>query len=291
MISAFSNGELMEKNDMISEYITPVSPVPTSLTPSGKLEEKIQVILFDVYGTLFISRSGDIGMAKKKTPQTDKLEKLLQQFGNKKDSQSVLNRFYAAIENQHELLKKKGVDFPEVEIDQIWMRVLETDDLERVRAFAVTYELITNPVYPMPNLETMLSVCQDSNVLMGIISNAQFYTPYLFNWFLGSPPEDLGFHPDLILYSYEFGYAKPSTFMFQVAAERLKHMDMSVRSALYIGNDMLNDMYPAKQTGFKTALFAGDERSLRLRENDPKCKDLSADLVITDLIQLLDHIQ
>jgi putative hydrolase of the HAD superfamily len=280
----------MGKNDLISKYIKPIFPLPTSLKPRGKLDKKVKAILFDLYGTLFISRSGDIGMAKKKTPQTDKLEKLLQEFGNKKDSQSVLNRFYAAIENQHELLKKKGVDFPEVEIDQIWMRVLENDDLERVRAFAVTYELIANPVYPMPNLETMLSVCQDSNVLMGIISNAQFYTPYLFNWFLGSPPEDLGFHPDLILYSYEFGYAKPSTFMFQVAAERLKHMDMSVGSALYIGNDMLNDIYPAKQTGFKTALFAGDERSLRLRKNDPKCEDLSADLVITDLIQLLDYI-
>jgi putative hydrolase of the HAD superfamily len=281
----------MEKNDIISEYITPVSPVPTSLTPSGKLEEKVEGILFDVYGTLFISRSGDIGMVKKKSPQTEKLEKLLQQFGIKKDSQSVLNRFYAAIENQHELLKKKGVDFPEVEIDQIWMRVLENEDLESVRAFAVTFELIANPVYPMPNLEKMLSVCQDLNVVMGIISNAQFYTPYLFNWFLGSTPEDLGFYPDLILYSYKFGYAKPSTFMFQVAAERLKHMDISVRSALYIGNDMLNDMYPAKQTGFKTGLFAGDARSLRLRENDPKCKDLSVDLVITDLIQLLDYIQ
>jgi putative hydrolase of the HAD superfamily len=281
----------MDKNNIFSEYITPVSPVPTSLTPSGKLEEKIEGILFDVYGTLFISRSGDIGMAKKNSPQMEKLEKLLQQFGIKKDSQFVLNRFYAAIENQHELLKEQGVDFPEVEIDQIWMRVLDIDDLETVREFAVTYELIANPVYPMPNLETMLSVCQDSNVVMGIISNAQFYTPYLFNWFLGSPPEDLGFHPDLILYSYKFGYAKPSTFMFQVAAEQLKHMDISVGSAIYIGNDMLNDMYPAKQAGFKTGLFAGDARSLRLRENDPKCKDLSVDLVITDLIQLLDCIQ
>ena len=276
---------------MISEYITPVSPVPTSLASSGKLEEKIEGILFDVYGTLFISRSGDIGMAKKTSPQMEKLENLLQQYGIKKNPQSVLNRFYAAIENQHELLKKKGVDFPEVEIDQIWMRVLETNDIERVRAFAVTFELIANPVYPMPNLETMLSVCRDSNIVMGIISNAQFYTPYLFNWFLGSPPEDLGFHPDLILYSYKFGYAKPSTFMFQVAAERLKHMDMPLRSALYIGNDMLNDIYPAKQAGFKTALFAGDERSLRLRKNDPKCKDLFADLVITDLVQLLDYIR
>ncbi len=171
------------------------------------------------------------------------------------------------------------------------MRVLENDDLESVRAFAVTFELIANPVYPMPNLEKMLSVCQKSNVLMGIISNAQFYTPYLFNWFLGSTPEDLGFHPDLILYSYKFGYAKPSTFMFQVAAERLKDMDISVRSALYIGNDMLNDIYPAKKAGFKTGLFAGDARSLRLRKNDPKCKDLSVDLVITDLVQLLDYIQ
>jgi putative hydrolase of the HAD superfamily len=281
----------MEKKDIISEYITPVSPVPTSLTPSGKLEEKIEGILFDVYGTLFISRSGDIGMAKKNSPQTERLEKLLQQYGIKKDSQFVLNRFYTAIENQHELLKEQGVDFPEVEIDQIWMRVLETDNLETVREFAVTYELIANPVYPMPNLETMLSVCQDLNVVLGIISNAQFYTPYLFNWFLGSPPEELGFHPDLIFYSYKFGYAKPSTFMFQIAAEQLKHMDISVGSALYIGNDMLNDMYPAKQAGFKTGLFAGDARSLRLRENDPVCKDLSVDLVITDLIQLLDYIQ
>ncbi|MGD9082337.1 MAG: HAD family hydrolase [Desulfobacterales bacterium] len=281
----------MEKNDLISNYIEPISPLPTSLKPSGNLEEKIEAILFDLYGTLFISRSGDIGMAKKNSPQREKLEKLLQKFGTKKDSQSVLNRFYAAIENQHELLKKKGVDFPEVEIDQIWMRVLKNDNLESVREFAVTFELIANPVYPMPNLETLLSVCQDSNVLMGIISNAQFYTSYLFNWFLGSTPEYLGFHPDLILYSYKFGYAKPSTFMFQVASERLKDMDISVHSALYIGNDMLNDIYPAKKIGFKTGLFAGDERSLRLRENDPKCKNLSADLVITDLVQLLDHIK
>jgi len=281
----------MWKNVRISEYIMPVSPLRTSLKPIGKLEEKIEGILFDLYGTLFISRSGDIGMAKKKSPQIQKLKKLLQKFGIKKDPPSVLNRFYAAIENEHERLKKKGVDFPEVEIDQIWMRVLENDNLETVRKFAVTFELIVNPVYPMPNLETMLSTCRDSNVLMGIISNAQFYTPYLFNWFLDSNPESLGFHPDLILYSYKFGHAKPSTFMFQVAAEKLKNMGIPAHSTIYFGNDMLNDIYPAQKAGFKTGLFAGDARSLRLRKNDPNCKKLSPDLVITDLAQLLDYIQ
>jgi putative hydrolase of the HAD superfamily len=79
--------------------------------------------------------------------------------------------------------------------------------------------------------------------------------------------------------------------MFNAAVEKLEKMGMSAHSVLYIGNDMLNDIYPAKKAGFRTALFAGDARSLRLRENHPKCKDLSADIIITDLIQILDHIQ
>jgi putative hydrolase of the HAD superfamily len=33
---------------------------------------------------------------------------------------------------------------------------------------------------------------------------------------------------------------------------------------------MLNDIQGAASAGFKTALFAGDRRSLRLRENDPR---------------------
>ena len=78
--------------------------------------------------------------------------------------------------------------------------------------------------------------------------------------------------------------------MFEAAAKNLRNMDISAHSALYIGNDMLNDIYPAKMLGFKTALFAGDARSLRLRENHPKCQNLSADMLITDLVQVLDLV-
>jgi putative hydrolase of the HAD superfamily len=78
--------------------------------------------------------------------------------------------------------------------------------------------------------------------------------------------------------------------MFKAAAKNLRDMDISAHSVLYIGNDMLNDIYPAKMAGFKTALFAGDARSLRLRENHPKCQNLYADLVITDLVQVIDLV-
>jgi len=53
---------------------------------------------------------------------------------------------------------------------------------------------------------------------------------------------------------------------------------------------MLNDIYPANAIGFQTALFAGDQRSLRLRTDDPRCVNLKPDLVLTDLAQLLKYI-
>ena len=277
-------------NNLIPKYIRPIYPLPTSLHQSGELKEKIKCILFDVYGTLFISRSGDISIAKRESQQTEKLKKLLHKFGISKNPQTILKELFNAIEKKHQELKKQGIDFPEVEIDKIWMQILEYNNLDKIRELAVEFELIVNPVYPMPNMKEMLSRCKDLNILMGIISNAQFYTPYLFSWFLESSSEDLGFHPELILYSYKYGYAKPSTFMFQVAAERLKNRDIPAHAALYIGNDMLNDIYPSKKAGFKTALFAGDNRSLRLRKGDPKCSNLSADLVITDLIQIVNYL-
>lgn len=171
------------------------------------------------------------------------------------------------------------------------MKVLHLEDMSRARAFAAEYEMIVNPVYPMPHLSEMLAGCRANPVLMGVISNAQFYTPRLFPLFLGRDLGALGFHPEMTLFSYEFGVAKPSLFLFEQAAERLKMEGLSPDSVIYIGNDMRNDIYPAQRIGFQTALFAGDKRSLRLREDDPKCKGLKPDLVITDLNQVLNHIQ
>ena len=266
-------------------------PLPTSFTPSGALKTKIKCVLFDIYGTLFISGSGDISLSKQNSQAMEDLERLLTRYSIRKAPQTLLKEYYGAIEAEHEALRRQGVDFPEVKIDQIWMSVLQNDDRNTVQQFAVEFELIVNPVYPMPNLRKMLSICQRHGVLMGIISNAQFYTPHLFKWFLHSEPEGLGFNRDLIFYSYCFGVAKPSQLLFKMVVEKLKEKKIQPYSVLYLGNDMLNDISPAKKTGFHTALFAGDKRSLRLRTDDFRCKNLKPDLVITDLIQLGDHIR
>lgn len=270
--------------------ITPMNPIPTGLLPQGVLSHKVEVVLFDIYGTLFISGSGNIGIAEKDSENTFKLNPLFQKFSIKDPVENVLKAYFSEIEKAHATLRSKGVDFPEIRVEEIWKTVLGKANMENVLDFSIEYEMCMNPVSPMPNVLETLDYCREKNVWMGIISNAQFYTPRLFNIFFNADLASLGFDRDLIFLSYQLGYAKPSSYLFQQAVLRLAQNKISPESVIYVGNDMLNDIYPAQKAGFQTALFAGDKRSLRLRDDDPRCKNLEPDLVITDLIQLLDHI-
>jgi putative hydrolase of the HAD superfamily len=280
----------MANEDLIGDYLSPMLPVPTSLAPGGGLVGKIQCIFFDIYGTLFISGSGDISAAKKSSPRSQQLEHLTHKYDVGKTPQALVADLYDAIETRHRELRDNGIDYPEVKIDEIWQQVLAIDDIRRVRKFAIEYELIVNPVYPMPNLEALLKACRQQHLAMGIISNAQFFTPLLFEWFLNARMEQLGFDSELIFLSYQLGYAKPSTALFKMAASAINAKGFDTTAALFVGNDMLNDIYPAHRFGFQTALFAGDARSLRLRRDESRCTDLTADLILTDLGQLIDHI-
>ncbi len=280
----------MTRNDLIQTYLTPMSPQPTRLTPGGRLARNIECILFDIYGTLFISGAGDISLARQASPQMSKLEHLLAKFKVSISPQLLLENLHRSIAEQHRQLRMSGVDHPEIEIDQIWQPILACDDIEQVRAFAIEYELIINPVFPMPHLAELLATCNQQNCLMGLVSNAQFFTPLLFEWFLGADMVHLGFDSALVFLSYQLGYAKPSMLFFETAAAAIDLKGIRPDATLVVGNDMLNDIYPAQQMGFQTALFAGDARSLRLRSGDPRCRDLRADLILTDLEQLIGYI-
>ena len=278
------------KKELINKYLHPLAPLPTSLSPRGDFRQSIQCVLFDIYGTLFISSSGDINPGQQNSPPYEQIKQLLAQYTIPQSPRRVLEKLYESIETRHGVLRNRGVDHPEVIIEQIWRQVLKINDPSTIKQFAVEFELITNPVGPMPNLASMLSACRRKNLLMGIISNAQFYTPFLFDWFLNSDIETLGFDPGLLFYSYQHETAKPSLTLFKMAAEKLTSKGIQPGAVLYIGNDMLNDIYPANAIGFQTALFAGDGRSLRLRTDDPRCADLSPELVLTDLEQLVPRL-
>lgn len=265
-------------------------PIPTGLKPSGALNHPVSCLLLDVYGTLFISGSGDIHSFTPESIHREALEALLQQYGIPDSPGRIFRKLSEAIEAAHARLKSDGIDFPEIQIETLWKQLLPEMDDHLRKTFAVEFERITNPVFPMPHLDDMLHGMRQKRILLGVISNAQFYTPRLFEEFLGASLTDLGFTEELIFFSYVFGWAKPSFFLFEKAKSLLEKRNVRQENILYVGNDMLNDVFPAKAVGFQAALFAGDARSLRLRKDDARCRNLRPDLIITDLIQLLDHV-
>ena len=190
----------------------------------------------------------------------------------------------------------RGVEYPEIDIREVWREVLaewvaagsipplaDAFDFEQM---AVAYEVRANPVWPMPGLEPCLAEIRRRNLLMGIVSNAQFFTPMLFPALLESSLESLGFDPQIQYYSYRHGEAKPGEGLYRRAAESLASRSITADEVVYVGNDLLNDMTPAAGVGFRTALFAGDARSYRPREGDRRVAGIEPDLVLTELTQL-----
>jgi putative hydrolase of the HAD superfamily len=145
----------------------------------------------------------------------------------------------------------------------------------------------------MPGMKDTITGITQKEMPLGIVSNAQFYTPVLMNYFLGAgvglQEQVKYFNPELSVFSYKLGRGKPDIMLFEeLIPVLLSDYGLKPKDVLFVGNDMLKDIYASKQVGFKTALFAGDRRSLRMRSDDERVKGLKPDFIITKLSQILE---
>jgi putative hydrolase of the HAD superfamily len=157
---------------------------------------------------------------------------------------------------------------------------------------SVEFEARMNPVWPVPGaVQTMLHF-KKMGYPQGIISNSQFYTPIVLEALSGYTLAELGLKKELLHWSFEEKMKKPGLTFYKNFIKKLNSFDSTISPAevLYVGNDMLKDIYPAHKQGMKTALFAGDQRSLKWRTDDNRCKNLHPDLVITEFKQLLECV-
>ncbi|MDB4356853.1 HAD family hydrolase, partial [Akkermansiaceae bacterium] len=227
----------------------------------------VRYLVWDLYGTLLISGAGDLSRSQTK-------EKTLRALlGDEKlPSFSLVTHLHNLIAQEHSRARKNGVSFPEVEIREIWQHFFTSLQLTCPRDldnFALRYELANNPVNAMPSARAALT----HKATLGLISNAQFYTPLILEA-LNLPA------PDKALYSYKHRQSKPGSFLF----EQFLKDGPPPEEILYIGNDRLSDIAPAHQAGMRTALFAGDLRSYRPRTDRTDLP--TPDAVITSLAEI-----
>lgn len=287
------------------ELSKPIERIDTGTMPKLQLIEGIQVIVYDFYGTLFISGVGDIGVDDGE-PDEKILLDVLSAAGVKVKHQDAGKKgfqiYNEVVENIISAYESKGIEYPEPDIRQVWKEVLEQMESHDLISFkqsedlydsiSIEFEARMNPVWPMPHVFETLRHFKKKGITQGIISNSQFYTPIVLEALADQTLEELGFSKEYLHWSYEEKMKKPGIQFYKNYLEKVQALDEDLRpeNILYIGNDMLKDIYPAKTVGMKTALFAGDERSLKWRKEDSRCDKILPDLIITDFAQLPDCI-
>jgi len=286
-IGSWVDGVLQDQMEM--------QPLETAVEPRLQLLTGIKAVVFDVYGTLVISGSGDVGSAD--TAGRDALiRQALEEFDLLGELESVPDAasLQRCIEQMNQERVNQNCPNPEVDIVEVWRQLLvesgwsfKPSRIERVVRLATRYEALANPTWPMPGATQLLQQLKQARLAMGIVSNAQVFTPCLVdNLFGRAGLEEGGFSLDLCVFSNRYRQAKPGARLFEVLQRGLLSRGILPNEAVYVGNDMLNDVWAASEAGLQTVWFAGDRRSCRPRQDDSRCQGLSPDVVLTSLMQL-----
>ncbi len=275
----------------------------------------IKAVLFDVYGTLIDYNREELSDKDekqkyikecfKKLIEKFNLEKVLLKMDPDKDSSVTLRDLYhGLIYISHQRSAKNGIEYPEIKIEDIWETLIlmfkrngynipsmwnDSKELAYAMAYYYHYNVLGRRLYP--GVFEYLKELKKTGRLIGIISNAQFYTMYDLSYLFTKQnngkqffAEDL-FSEDFSFLSYKLGYSKPNPKIFEKAVDRLNDVDIKPEETLYVGNDIYNDIYGASKHGMRTALFVGDKQSIKIsKEHDI---DIKPDLVIEQLLDLL----
>lgn len=162
-------------------------------------------------------------------------------------------RCRAAVVTANERSRAAGEPFPEVRWHGILSEVLAVPlDAGAAGQISRLHASCSRRCVAMPGAREALEQYRGAGMLLGIASNAQGYTRAEF--------VEAGFHfddfePDLVFLSGEHGFAKPSPRVFALLAGRLAGRGIAPEEILMAGDNVKNDIAPAKAAGWQTRLI------------------------------------
>ncbi len=300
----------MHKNEH-STYSRILKPVSV-----GALAEKIydvRAVICDVYGTMVNYwkpgfedkqlREQLMLSAFKKINERFKLEQYLLKMSPADPPEKTLSDLYnGLISLSHQNASKNGVLYPEVRIEKVWELILmmlkrhgyqpeqqckmAAGDIPRCFAFTYNFLSLGRELYP--GVVETLQRLKSNNIVLGILSNAQFYTPIDLTLMMRDQSNEKIddylelFEIDLTFYSYEYGFSKPNQLLFRRLFDALYEYNILPSQTVMLGNDLFIDVAPANAAGMKTALFAGDEFSYFKHTEE----EIVPDIVISEWSEL-----
>jgi putative hydrolase of the HAD superfamily len=284
--------ELHEKNrDTTTRTLEPIEYPSRSESLTG-----IRAAMFDVYGTLFNYWRPEFGSEEekqnavletfRKTISRFRMERFLVEMNPGEAAEKTLKDLYnGLITLKHDLAHDRKTEFPEVKIEEVWNMIVlmlkrrgydtkeffnDESGFVRCVAYYFNFHSFNRGLYP--GVADALLDLNEKNILCGIVSNAQFYTPMDLTLFLRDQSngaiDDLTrlFEPDLTFFSYEYGVSKPNPLLFRRLFDALYEFQVLPSQVLFVGNDLSSDIKAAQDAGMKTAFFIGDKESAFLHD-------------------------
>lgn len=304
----------LHKNEGLT-YDRTVNPVQfESLT--AKIHD-VRAVICDVYGTMV--NYWKPGFEDKPTREKlllSSFKQLIDRFllepyllkmnPEETPAKTLSDLYHGLISLSHQNSTKNGVEYPEVKIEKVWELILmmfkrhgyqptahiQVEEKDISRCFAYTYNFLSLGRQLYPGVVEALQKLKASNIMVGILSNAQFYTPIDLTLMIRDQSNEKIedylelFDIDLTFYSYEYGFSKPNQLLFRRLFDALYEYNILPEQTVMLGNDLLVDIAPAKAAGMKTALFTGDEFSFFTHEE----KDIVPDIVFDQWVEIPEKI-
>lgn len=265
---------------------------------SSKIDD-VRAVICDIYGTIVNYWRPTFEKNETRTETIINSFKIVaERFGmisylsninpSEKPEKTLCDFYNGLIALNHEKSARKGIMFPEIKIEEIWGLIImmlkrhgykpaefcnfPESEIPRYLAFTYNFHSLGRQLYP--GVVNALEQLKKSNIVIGIVSNAQFYTPIDLTLFLREQSnqkiDDLSelFDPDLTFFSYEYGVAKPNQLLFRKLYDALYEYHILPAQTVFVGNDLSIDIQPAIEAGMKTAFFTGDKESTFLNSLD-----------------------
>ncbi len=273
----------------------PVTPLASIADHYPAREQKlydIQAAIFDIYGTLINYWDDSFSSENKES----KLKQVFLNLSNhfefratlekidptKPAEQTLFDFYHSLITLKHEEAIKGGKSFPEVVIEEVWdiiISILARNGYNPIKyqvgtrrdfakSMAYYYNFFALQRGFFGGVVPALKALKEKNIRLGILSNAQFYTPIDLTLFIRDNSEDKElvdylelFDTDLCFFSYEYGVAKPNQLLYRRLFDALYEAEILPAQTIFIGNDLSLDVKSAEEVGLKTALFTGNVNS------------------------------
>ncbi|MDR2693117.1 MAG: hypothetical protein LBB74_02750 [Chitinispirillales bacterium] len=206
----------------------------------------------------------------------------------------------------------EGTAQPEVRVEEVWSVIAlmlkrngydadvhapwRGDPADFARCLAYTYNFLSMGRELYPGAANALKRLKDSNMALGILSDAQFYTPVDLTLMLRDQSDgkvvDYGelFDTDLTFLSCEYGFVKPGEVLYRRLFDALYEYRITPEQTVVVGNDLMTDIAPAVALGMRTALFCGDDAMVFGRDGQGDGDCVLPDMVFYEWEELPDRL-